>query len=367
MLTKTEINIGRQVELDYMKGLFVPLILFIHAFQMLGGPDALVPAYQITYIIATMTGAAIFMFVLGVGSVYSKKNDKELGIYGIKLILMEFLWNALTLSFPMILGQLIRVIAGFTPNWAETWMRIPVMLEYINVFFIAGMCYLVIVILRKLHLPALGYIALALLLFIVNPFLYMIDKTTGNDIADCILKTFAGGRDAVSLVFITLLPHALLGVGFGKILRRTQNKGKLYGVLSIPLLLIVAAYFIYAIKKNPDINSLYNYSDMGYVFPGILRAFANASSVILLAGALYALRNVIAGLKPLHKLILHFCRNNTPYYAIHPFFYCIILATAAYVPFSASFCTVMAFVVALACYMTILLWQYIKQKFKRNR
>ncbi len=361
MFAKTDVNTGRQTELDYMKGLFVPMILFIHAFQMLGGPDTLVPAYKIIYIIATMTGAAIFMFVLGVGSVYSKKSDKELAMYGVKLIIMELVWNVLTLALPMVIGQLIRTAAGLTPDWEQTWMRVPVMAEYINVFFIAGMCYFVIVILRKLKIPASGYVALAMLLFVVNPFLYMNGKTTGNEAADYILTTFAGGRDAVSLTFISLLPHALLGVGFGKFLRRTENKGRLYGILAIPLALIVGGYFAYAITTYPDLTDLYNYSDMGYVYPGVLRGFANASSVILLAGVLYALRNVIAGCKPVHNLIMQFCRNNTPYYAIHPFYYCTILATAAYMPFSAGMCTAMAVVVGMLCYATILLWRRIKK------
>ena len=361
MFAKTDINTGRQVELDYMKGLFVPMILLIHAFQMLSVPDLLVPAYRIVYIIATMTGAAIFMFVLGVGSVYSKKSDKELAIYGVKLIIMELIWNVVTLAFPMILGQLIRMIFGFTPDWEETWMRVPVMVGYINVFFIAGMCYFAIVILRKLKMPAMGYIAIAVVLFIVNPFLYMNGKTTGNEIADYILTTFAGGRDAVSLTFIALLPHALLGVGFGKLLRRAKNKGKLYGVLAIPLLLIVIAYFVYAITTHSDLTSLYTYSDNGYNYPGILRGLANASSVILLAGLLYSVRNLIGKCKSLHMVIMQFCRNNTPYYAIHPLYYCCITATAAYAPFSASFCTVIAVVVGVLCYCTILLWNRIKK------
>ncbi len=364
MFAKTDVNTGRQVELDYMKGLFVPMILFIHAFQMLGGTDALVPAYEIIYIIATMTGAAIFMFVLGVGSVYSKKSDKQLAMYGVKLVIMEFVWNALTLTLPMIIGQLIRMATGFVPNWEETWMRLPVMLEYINVFFIAGMCYFVIVICRKLKLSAMWYFILAAVLFIVDPYLYMYDKTTGNAAIDYILKTFVGGRDAVSLTFISLLPHALLGVGFGKVLRRTENKGKLYGVLAIPLALIVIGYFVYAITTHPDLYSLFIYSDMGYVYPGVLRAFANASSVILLAGMLYALRNVIKKCDPLHKLIMQFCRNNTPYYAIHPFYYCCIGATAAYATFSAGVCCIMAVVVGVLCYGTILLWERIRKRYE---
>ncbi len=258
-----------------------------------------------------MTGAAIFMFVLGVGSVYSKKSDKELFMYGVKLIIMELLWNVLTLALPMIIGQLIRMIAGATPNWEETWMRVPVMVEYINVFFIAGMCYFVIALLRKLKFPGYGYIALAILLFVIDPFLYMNGKTTGNGVLDYILTTFTGGRDAVS--------------------------------------------------THPDLTDLYNYSDYGYVYPGVFRAFANASSVILLAALLYAVRNIIAKCKPVHNLIMQFCRNNTPYYAIHPFYYCCILATAAYVPFSAGACTAMAVLVGVLCYGTILVWHRIKK------
>jgi len=364
MFAKTDINTGRQVELDYMKGLFVPMILFIHAFQMLGGPNTIVAPYEIIYIIATMTGAAIFMFVLGVGTAFSGKSDKALALYGVKLIIMEFLWNALSLALPMVLSQFFRMAAGLTPAWKETMMRVPVMLTYINVFFIAGMCYLVIALLRKFRLPSFGYAGLGVLLFVISPFLYMNDKTTGNKIVDYILMTFVGGRDAVSLTFISLLPHALLGVSFGKLLRRTKSKGKLYSILALPLSLIVVVYFVYSITTHNELSALYTYSDMGYVYPGILRAFANASSVLLLAGLLYALRNIIAGNKTVHNFIMQFCRNNTPYYAIHPFYYCCITATAAYFPFSAGFCSAMSLVVGVLCYGTILLWHRIKNKIR---
>lgn len=73
MFSKDEINTGRQIEFDYIKGLFVPMILLVHAFQMLGG---MAPAYQVFYIAATMTGSAIFMFVLGLGRVLRICTDK---------------------------------------------------------------------------------------------------------------------------------------------------------------------------------------------------------------------------------------------------------------------------------------------------
>ena len=84
MFAKTEVNTGRQVEFDYLKALFIPMILLIHAFQVLGGDTFPVPAYRITYMVATMTGSAIFLFVMGLGSTYSRRTEKQLAKDGIK-------------------------------------------------------------------------------------------------------------------------------------------------------------------------------------------------------------------------------------------------------------------------------------------
>ncbi|MBR5506708.1 MAG: hypothetical protein IKV88_01530 [Clostridia bacterium] len=82
---------------------------------------------------------------------------------------------------------------------------------------------------------------------------------------------------------------------------------------------------------------------------------------IILAGLLYGLRNLIGKCDVIHKFIMQFCRNNTPYYAIHPFYYCCITATAGYLPFSSGLCTVIAVIVGFLCYATILLWNRIRK------
>ena len=64
-LGKEEVNIGRQVEFDYLKGLFVPMIILIHAFQLMGGTAE--PFYEVFYPVCTLTGSTIFLFVMGLG------------------------------------------------------------------------------------------------------------------------------------------------------------------------------------------------------------------------------------------------------------------------------------------------------------
>lgn len=46
MYAEKEINIGRQIEFDCLKDLFIPMILLIHSFQIMGG--TLVSAYKTT-------------------------------------------------------------------------------------------------------------------------------------------------------------------------------------------------------------------------------------------------------------------------------------------------------------------------------
>ena len=137
MFSKTEINTGRQIEFDYLKGWFIPLILLIHSFQLMGGQAAETPAYKVIYIAATMTGSAIFLFVLGLGSTYSKRSAWQQIGYGVKLIILEFLWNALALAAPLLLGMGLRQVASAETNWDAVLERIPMYLQYINIFFIA--------------------------------------------------------------------------------------------------------------------------------------------------------------------------------------------------------------------------------------
>ena len=356
MFADREINTGRQVEFDYMKGLFIPMILLIHSFQMMGGASSQVPAYKVAYILATMTGSAIFLFVLGLGSTYSRRTNAQLVRDGLKLLVYELIWNVLALSLPMVIGQALRSLLGMETAWKITWERMPMMIEYINIFFIAGISYLLLALLRQIKTPTWVYFALAILMMFVNPYLFMDGKSTGNTMLDYVLTMFAGGRPAVSLCCLAHIPYVLLGVGFGRVLRRTTNKARLYSLIAMPAAVIAVVYVLHTLSVNDGLDALYTYSATGYKYPGTLRALANCSCVLLMSAALYALRNKIAAVKPLHRALLHLNKKNTPYYAVHPFWYGFVAALMCYEPLSAAFCLLMTPVVWALCYMTISCW-----------
>lgn len=360
MLAKTEINTGRQIEFDYMKGLFTPMILLIHSFQILVGPGEHVGAYKIMYILATMTGSAIFMFVLGLGSTYSRRTNAQLVKDGAKLLLWQLIWNVLAMGAPLIISQGLRTLFGLKTVWDVTWELMPVMLQYINVFFIAGMCYFLLALLRQIKTPTLAYFVLALVFIFANPHLYMYDKRTGIAMLDYVLTMFVGDRAAISLCCISHFPYALLGVGFGRVLRRVQSKARLYKIIVVPSALLVVAHFVRAFMLTDSLDTLFIYSSNGYVYPDALRALANCASVLLMAAALYALREKIAKAKPLHNVLIHFSKMTTPYYAVHPFFYQLISSFALYAPFTAMACAGMAFVVWALSFISLRIWKRIQ-------
>jgi len=362
MLARTEINTGRQIEFDYLKGCFIPFILLIHSFQLLGGALAEVPAYKITYIVSTMTGSAIFLFVLGLGTTYSQRSAKRLVGDGIRLIILEFVWNALTLVVPLFFGMGLRQIVGAQTNWDIILEVAPTYLQYINIFFIAGVCYLIIALLRYLKLPTWCYFALSLFFMVVNPFLYMNDKSTGYEFLDYILTTFAGGRTGVSLCTLAHIPYALLGVGFGKILRRTESKEKLYASLVLPLGIIIIIYLIYSFSINSGLDEFYAYARNSYVYPSTLKALANCACILLASALMFVLRNYIGKIKPLHNVLIHLSRWNTPYYAVHPFYYCLLSALVLLDPLSATVCMLITPVNWMLCYLTLRIYNMMRYR-----
>ena len=366
MLDKKEVNTGRQFEFDYMKGLFTPMILLIHSFQMLVGAGEHVDGYKMMYIIATMTGSAIFMFVLGLGTTYSRRSNMQLIKDGAKLLLWQVLWNVFAMALPMLAAQGLRGLFGYATDWPTTWAFMPILCQYVNVFFIAGMSYFLLALLRWIKTPAWAYFALACVFMVVNPYLYLSEAPTGIAALDYVITCFAGGRPEVSLCCLAHFPYVLLGTGFGKLLRCTKDKKALYKRIMLPAALIVVAYFVYACSNNKGLDALFVYISDEYVFPGTLRAFANCSSVLLMAGALYALSGRIAKCGPLNHALLHFCKKTTPYYAIHPFFYSFFSSLALYMPYSAAACVGMTFVVWGLSFATIHAWDRLCLKQKRK-
>lgn len=359
ILSKQDINNGRQKEFDYLKGLFVPMIILIHAFQLMGATNE--RFYEFFYPICTLTGSTIFLFVMGLGSTYSKRTDKQMVISGLKLIVCQIAWNVFALAIPFLLGQAVRAVFGLSMDtWPVVLGQSVILLQYINIFFIAGVSYLLLALFKRIHIPTGGYLAVAMVFLMVTPFLYMTDFTTGLPIVDYIFMMFCGGRESVSLIFWPHFVYTLFGVWFGRILKRVVNKHVFYMRIVLVGFVIGIAYVVYVVMISETITEFCNYMSYTYIFPGTVKMCVNLAWTLIAAAVFYWLIPWIKKIKWLDRILQHFNNKTTAYYAIHPFLFSFVTSLVALKPLGWMVCVIVAVVNIIFSWFIIWIWEKIR-------
>lgn len=158
-LKEKEVNTGRQRELDLVKGFLLIMIVFIHSFQTIGGVAAAESnVHKILFALFMPTGACLYLFTMGFGSAFTRHSQpKDMVKNGIKLLSYQGLSNlcyaaVMTISFNI--RNSITVEAAGSRELYDA--NLYSMLTFVNIFFIAGMCYLVLAVYRKIKCKLKG-------------------------------------------------------------------------------------------------------------------------------------------------------------------------------------------------------------------
>ena len=224
IISSKEVNIGRQEEFDYLKGIFMIFIFLIHSFQATMSDES--SFVSGIYMFATMSGAAIFIFVMGFGSTYSKRADAgDLAKNGVRMVIYQYLNNllyiaSLALPYPFVASSLSE--AGLDNFSLSMWAYF----QYTNIFFITGILYLVLAALKKLGLPTIGYLCLGVLAGFIAPFLYGVPVDV--PVLGYIVTLLIGDAMFVSFTPLYFLSYALIGVAAGRLYRRLNDKKAFY-------------------------------------------------------------------------------------------------------------------------------------------
>ena len=90
-LKNEEVNVGRQRELDLVKGFLMIMIVFIHSFQTIAGTAAAESSvHKIMFALFMPTGACLYLFTMGFGSVFTRHSQpKDMVRNGIKLLIYQ--------------------------------------------------------------------------------------------------------------------------------------------------------------------------------------------------------------------------------------------------------------------------------------
>ncbi len=341
-----ETNTGRQRELDYLKGIFMLLIYLIHAFQATMSTEDSITRW--IYMFATMSGAAIFIFVMGVGTVYSR-NTIPVGLAksGVRMVVYQYLNNlayvaALLIPYPFVSGKL-------TGTGRENFnYLIEVYIQYINIFFITGIIYIIMALLKKLNMNTAGYLVIGAAVSIAAPFLY--GKPVDVPVLGYIMKLLIGEAEFVSFTPLYFLSYALFGVAFGKILRYVKDKVKFYSMLAIPSIVIVIVWWVLAfIKYGSDISQMYTVLSDAYSQPDFWHMAASIAHIFIFAIVFFFIENIgtrdgklRVPKNPVARQILYYSEHISKYYALHITVYFIALGINGYEGFRSYQCWLLA-------------------------
>lgn len=338
VFAKEEVNTQRQEEFDYLKGLFMVFIFGIHAFQAtMTEPDL---CMKILYGFATMTGAALFMFVMGMGTVYSRNaNAGILAKNGVKMIVYQYLNNglyliALAIPYPFVKNMLSEEKTEMFHFLMEVYV------QYINIFFMTGVIYLLLALLKKLKMPVIGYAMMGLISAFVAPLIA--GTPVDVPVLGYIFKLLIGRDLFTSFLPLYFVSYVLIGVTFGKVLRHVKDKAVFYKAVMGISGILVAATWIYLFLEYGFSMELYNVLTLTYPEPGFLHVIASIAHILFLAGVFYLGRNYLRKESIICRQILYYSKHISKYYAIHIVPYFIALGFHKYSAFAAWQCWILA-------------------------
>lgn len=163
------VNTGRQVELDIARGLSVLFMVLIHTLQYSTQSSVEHSTMgSIIYFLGGAPAAPVFMFLLGVGIVYSKKADCSYFIKGgIVILLLGYALNAARDSIPALLF-------GWVSNDSKLMGYAVYDLVDVDILQFAGLALIFFGLVKKFNFN--NYIVLFLGLFfsVINLFLLQI-------------------------------------------------------------------------------------------------------------------------------------------------------------------------------------------------
>lgn len=364
-IQKDEVNTGRQTELDLVKGFLMVMIIFIHSYQTINTPEASASSlYKILFAFFMPTGACLYLFAMGFGSVFSRRNEpKDLAKSGVKLLFYQALSNAcygLCLLIPFAIHNLFA-----SPSQASVdayHATLYSMLTFINIFFISGMCYLVLAIYKAIKMPLIGYGISALLVGIISPFTGTL--VSENAALNWILDVTFGGKGEATFCFFPYISFVFLGYIFAKLIRRikTEDKKDFYKLAGCFSLGITISWIGIIIATHPSLNSFYDYMHAQYHIPGIAKVIGSCAVIVLFFTIAYFIAPGLEKCKFVYHKLNQYSKQISKVYAVHIGVYMVISAATAFCGFGTYACLIWSVVVLVVTDLLVSAYVLLEQK-----
>ena len=250
--------------------------------------------------------AHAFMFAMGFGMVYTRKNTpKDLMLRGVKIYLLGYVVNFLRY------GMYNLAEGIFTGEFRSDILHA---LFGMDILQFAGLALIFTGLLKKLKLREIHVLMIAGGLSVIGTFIPVID--TGNYVGNWLIGHFVfTDSDACCFVFFKWYVFVAAGMLFGSVLRRTEDPDRFYKRLLIVSCCVMAVY----ITLTFCFGMYFLSRDRNYYDLSLLEAAGLLSIDLSLLSAFYFLLKRFPASKL--RFFLDMSRNITPIYIIH---WCII-------------------------------------------
>lgn len=221
---ETRIPVERRIELDLAKGIAVLLMICVHVEEVFSLDSALESTFGLVVKnLTTFPAAPLFMFAMGIGLVYSRRQAASYALKrGALLLATAYVLNLLRGYIPNCIGLRTGLLSE-----DALWYGHPLgnLLE-VDILHFAGLSLMFIAALRALRVPWAAFPVVGVALGLVNYFVDGIE--TGNAIQDSLLGLFWGTGENCYFPFLSWVLFPLAGVAYGTLLRRSKDTRRFY-------------------------------------------------------------------------------------------------------------------------------------------
>ncbi len=268
VITKEKVNMGRQRELDVAKGLAIIFMLLVHVYEVYGGEVEGTGFSKVVEFLGSPPAAPVFMFLLGVGIVYSRKiTSKVLLSRGVKLIVLGYVLNFVRDFIPyMILGKSENNLEYITEAWDS--------LFGIDILPFAGLALIFFAIVKRFEIKDRFLIVLWSIFASLG--LLLKGVSFDSEVLNSIFGLIWGTDDYSWFPFLNWIFYPILGYLFAKLLIRCKDKNEFYKNILLITGPLCAALWICTYVNKIDFGAFdlyqtnyYQHDIIGNVIMGI--------------------------------------------------------------------------------------------------
>ncbi len=317
MFADRPVNTGRQKELDLLKGITIILMILIHVFGEVDKESINALHQSITVFGDYPLGATAFMFCMGIGLAYTRHNSSG-----------EFIKRGVLL---LTFGQVLNICRYVLPNLAGYFflgdaelLRNLCLIISVDIMQFAGLAFLTMGILKKLHAGDGAVFAASMLMSILGSVLDGVQ--TSNYFVNQLLGFFWGTDTESYFPLLNWFIFPAAGLWFGGWYKRLTDKRRFFTrifAVGIPL------YILYCISlRFPEWPVFrFRYGDtVKFTRMYLPDALCCIVFVVTLAGICWLLSHVLP--EALMKPAAYLSKNINKFYCVS---YCVIITVCYFV------------------------------------